>query len=172
MAEVNIVNKKTGSGYMGSIVFLAIVIASTVWLNIYNNTLVSEIEEIKKSIVSIESNIAEVEKDKNLQIYSLLELNKWIIEAYWVMNRVTKYIAHLNSIENNYKLEFSWFDLSKWEISTNAKTMSDDKWIAYVKTKDFINKYRKDPSALFDLEFINSVEWMDIMKFKVNFKIK
>ena len=172
MEEVNVINKKTNSGYKSSIVFLAIVIITTVGLSIYNNFLVSEIKKIQKSITSIESNITEVEKDKNLQIYSLLELNKWVIDSYKVMNNVTKYINHMDVIEDKYQLKFSWFKLSEWKISTSIKTMSDDNWIAYMKTKDFIKNYRNDPNSLFDLDFIKSFEWMDIMKFNVDFKIK
>ena len=172
MAELNVINKKTNSGYMSSIVFLIIVIIFSFGLNYYNSYLSKEVESIKKSINTIEANIAEVEKDKNLQIYSLLELNKWVIEAYENMNNITKYINHMNVISRVYDLEFSGFNLSDWLLSTNIKTMSDDNWIAYIKTKDFINKYRNDPKALFDLGFINSLEWMDIMKFKVDFQIK
>ena len=172
MAELNVINKKTSSSYMTSLVFLIIVIVSTVGLNYYNNSLITEVESIKNSINTIDDNIAEVEKDKNLQIYSLLELNKWVIESYEKMNNITKYINHMNIISRVYDLEFTGFNLSNWVLSTNIEIMSDDNWIAYVKTKDFIKKYRNDAKALFDLSFINSVEWMDIMKFKVDFKIK
>jgi hypothetical protein len=88
------------------------------------------------------------------------------------MNDITKYINHMNVIASKYKLKFSGFNLVKWEITSNVSIVSDNDWIAYQRVKDFISKYRIDKKALFDLKFINSVEWMDDMKFKVNFKVK
>lgn len=171
MTTNNIIAKKSKNGYFTSIVFLWLVIVTTIGLHFYNNFILSEINNIKDNIVSIESNIEEVEKDKNLQVYSLLELNKTILESYKKMNRVTLYLNHMNTIAAKYNLEFSWFNLANWEINTNIKIDSDNKWIAYQKTRDFIKQYRNDKMALFDLSFVNGVEWMDSMKFKANFII-
>jgi hypothetical protein len=99
-------------------------------------------------------------------------LNKWVINSFEKNNKVTKYINHMNVIAWKYNLEFVWFKLSGWVISSDVKVISDNKSIAYQKVRDFIKKYRIDSKALFDLEFINWIEWMDNMKFKVNFKIK
>jgi hypothetical protein len=54
-----------------------------------------------------------VEKDKRLKIYSLLELNKELINLYDKMNDITKYINHMNVIASKYKLKFSGFNLVK-----------------------------------------------------------
>lgn len=172
MTEVKSIAKKTRSSYVTSLVFLWIVAISTIAIHFYNSYWVAEIEKLKSSIISIESNIAEVEKEKNLQIYSLLELNKEVIESYELMNKVTKYINHMNTIVWKYNLELTGFDLVNWKIKTNIKVISDDNWIAFQKTRDFINNYRSDEKALFDLDFITGVEWMDDMKFKANFIIK
>ena len=172
MGEVNSITRKSTSNNLSSIIFLVVVIISTISLYLFNNYLTNEVEKLKISISTIKSNIVEVEKDKNLQVYSLLELNKQAIYSYELMNKVTSYINHMNVIQWKYNLEFAGFNISKWEINTNVKIVSDNNSIAYQKTRDFINKYRTDPKALFDLSFINSVEWMDNITFKVNFKIK
>jgi len=173
MNEINIAIKNNKTSYFSSIIFLTIVLVVTIALYFYNNYSLSEIEKLKINISSIDSNISEVEKDKTLQVYSLLELNKQTIKSYEDMNNVSKFINHMNVIEGKYNLIFSWFDLSNGEIKSNIKVSSDDQWvIAYTKAKDFISKYRIDSKALFDLWFITSIEWMDDMQFKVNFKIK
>ena len=79
----------------------------------YNNYLLSDIETYKADISSIESNISEVESDKNLQIYSLLELNKEVIKSYELMNNVNTYISHMKIIEDKYNLEFTGFAIAK-----------------------------------------------------------
>lgn len=169
---MNIITKKSGSSYLTSIIFLVIVIVSTTFLHFYNNSLVIEVEKLKSNISSIESNINDVEKSKSLQIYWLLEINKEIINSYENMNKVTKFINHMNVIQWKYKLNLTGFNLSNWKISSNVNITSDNEGIAYMKTKDFISNYRNDPKALFDLDFISSIEWMDEIKFQVNFKIK
>lgn len=172
MGEINITIKNKVSNYIASIIFLIVVLIITVSLHFYNYYVWNEVEKIKTNISSIDASISSVEKDKRLKIYSLLELNKELINSYNKMNDVTKYINHMNVISSKYKLKFSGFNLAKWEITSNVSMVSDNDWIAYQRAKDFISKYRIDKKALFDLKFISSVEWMDDMKFKVNFKVK
>lgn len=172
MEDIKVLNEKPRSAYFSSVLFLLVVVISTTVLYLYDNHLKSNIAEIQSSITTIDSNINEVENDKNIQIYRLIQLNKSVISSYESMNNITKYINHLNVIKGKYNLDFTWFDLEKWEITTNIKTTSDQEWLAYQKTRDFINKYRQDPKALLNLGFVTSVEWMDEIKFKVNFKIK
>jgi len=171
MEEVNKVVKKSKNN-TNSIVFLIIVVLSTIIMAIYNNSIRNDIEKIKTNISWIESSIKEVENDKKLQIYSLLELNSNVIKSYKSMNNITMYINHMNVIQAKYDLSFKWFKLANWELLTNIEIVSDDKAIAYQKTRDFLKNYRKDSKALFELQFVNNIEWMDDMKFKWYFKIK
>jgi len=172
MGEIIKSNKKSIWNYKTSISFLVLVVIITASLYFYNNIIWNEIEKLKNEIITYENSIKEVEADKRLQIYSLLELNKNVIMSYEQMNNVTAYINHMKEISREYNLEFNDFKLEKGEIDTNVKIISDKKWIAFQKTRDFIDKYRLDPKGLFELKFINSIEWMDDMKFRVNFKIK
>ncbi len=171
MWEINVPIKRSRPS-TSSIVLLVVVILLTTVLYFYNNNLDKQISDLQNNISSLKTNISEVEKDKNLQVYYLVELNKKILSTYEKMNNVTKYINHFNVISNKYNLKLEGFSLSKWEITTQAKVTSDNKAIAFQKTRDFISNYRKDSKALFDLGFINSIEWMDDMKFKLTFKIK
>lgn len=173
MAGINPKAHKSVWNYKLSITFLVVIIIGTVALYLYNNFLWGQLEEIKKTISSYENSIKEIEQDKNLQIYSLLELNKKTIEKYKVMNDISGFINHMNSIGIKYGLKLYWFQLSSEKIETLIKSDSDAKTIAYKKIVDFISTYRADENAKFDLLFVDWVEWwMDEIKFKVNFKIK
>jgi hypothetical protein len=59
------------------------------------------------NISSYNSNIREVQKDKKIQIYTLLELNDNVIRSYKLMNKIPKYINHLKDIETIYGVKFS-----------------------------------------------------------------
>jgi len=165
------VNKKTRNN-INSLMFLLVVVVSTISMFFYNSLLEWDIEVIKTSISNYELSIKEVEKDKKIQIFSLLELNQWLLNSYKKMNKISTYINHMNVIQAKYDLKFEWFNLSNWKLVSAIEITSDDNWIAYQKTRDFIKNYRTDNKALFDLGFINQVEWMDDMKFKVSFEIK
>ena len=169
--KTNIAWKKNKNN-LKSVVFLIIVIMVTVWLKFYNNSLYEETQKIKTEISSYDSRIKEVQKDKKIQIYTLLELNNSVIRGYKLMNKISTYINHMKYIETKYWVKFSWFGLNDLTINSKVKIISDDKAIAYQKTRDFLKKYRVDPNALFNLKFVNQIEWMDEMKFKVEFDVK
>ncbi|MDP2090083.1 MAG: hypothetical protein Q8K30_00670 [Candidatus Gracilibacteria bacterium] len=173
MEDIKVLSDKSKSTYFSSIVFLVVVVVITVLLYLYNNYLKNNILDIQNTITTVESSINEVENDKNIQIYRLIQLNKEVIASYESMNNITKYINNLNILEREYNLDFTGFEISKGEISTSVITSTDQELgAAYQKTRDFIKKYREDKKALFDLAFITSVEGMVDMKFNVNFKIK
>lgn len=172
MEDIKEVNNKTRSTYFSSIVFFWVVVLLTVLIYFYNIYLLKEVKAIQANINEIDTSIIELEKDKSIQIYSLIELNKNVIKSYESMNDITKFLNHLNDTKRKYNLEFTWFDLMKWEIILNAKAKSDNKWNDYQKIRDFISNYRKDKNAMFNLGFVTEIEWIDEIKFKVNFKIK
>ncbi len=171
MEEVKKISKKTW-GNTKSIIFLIVILVSTIIMSFYNNSIKKDIEKIKIETNKIESSIKEVEKDKKLQIFSLLELNNNVISSYKSMNQITTYINHMNVIQAKYDLKFKWFSLSNGELVSSIEIISDDKAIAYQKTRDFLKNYKMDSKALFDLGFVNQIEGMDNMKFQAFFKIK
>ncbi len=153
--------------------FLVFVLFISIWLFFYNNYLDKKNSDINSRIESIESNISEIEKDPKVELYSLLKINSWLIAELEKRNNVTEYINHLYSIWNVYGLKFDWFSFADWKIiSTATSESTQDGWIAYNKTTEFISDYRTSENAKFDLNFIESFEWMDTMKFNVNFDLK
>jgi phosphoserine aminotransferase len=118
--------------------------------------------------------IKELNDKPEIQVYSLLENNKWVIKELEKRSEVTIYLKHLNSLssEDNYWIKFEWFNLAEGKINTTAIIESTNEKLAYEKTRDFVRNYRTDTWALLDLEFINLIEWNDTMKFDVSFKIK
>jgi len=170
MSEQRIIIKRSVN--RSSVVFLVIVLLLSFGLYFYNTHLEKEIVGVKGEIIKIESEMKDINDDKKIQIYTLLELNKEVINSYSKNNKVVSFINHLDTVKSKYSLNFNWFNLSDKELITNIEVKSDKEKQAYQKTKDFIKNYRKDNSSLFDLDYINLVEWMEEMKYKVKFNIK
>lgn len=172
MANIWISNSKTKYPYLYSISFFIISILITFLLFFYNSILENQKNDLDKQILEIKQNISSVEKDKNLQIYSLLELNKVTISSYEKINNISSYINHMNVIRAKYMLNMDWFSLSNGDLKTRVKVISDDNSIAYVKLVNFFNKYKLDEKSLFKLWSISSLEWMDEISFDLNMSIK
>jgi hypothetical protein len=79
----------------------------TVSLHFYNNNLKDNIAKINSEISSYNSNIKNIEKDKKIQIYSLLQLNNNVIRGYKLMNKIPTYINHLGDIQTKYDIKFT-----------------------------------------------------------------
>jgi hypothetical protein len=87
-------------------IFLVSVLVLTIGLYFYNNMLKSDIAKLKIDITTLDSNIKEVQNNKKIQIYTLLELNDSVIRSYKLMNKVSQYINHLKYIESEYNIKF------------------------------------------------------------------
>ncbi len=184
MSKIEIKSKKAKVPFY-SIALFVLVLVSSIWLYIYNLYLQDEIWAINKDIIVYKTNIKELKKDEKLQVYTLIEENKKILNEMEKRSKITNYINAVEKISVKMWLEFGDFNYSDGKITTDvvAKTKSlavsgEDviKNLAYVKVRDFIKKYRKDQTALFDLGFINSFNWTDeisdTIEFSVVFTIK
>lgn len=153
--------------------FLVFVLIITIVLFFYNTHLKKENSQILSRISKIESTIDKIEKNPEVQVYSLLDMNSSFINKLEKRNDIIGHIKHLNYIQNKYWLDFDWFSYSNWKITTTAKSESTtDNWIAYTKTVSFIKNYRESKDAKFDLEFINSFDWMNTIKYNISFGLK
>lgn len=90
-------NTKNNFWYYISFVFLFVVISTTVGLHFYNKSLWEDIAKIKMDISSLDKKIQEEKNDNNLEIYSLVEKNKKVLDEYQKMNNISLFIDHMNS---------------------------------------------------------------------------
>ena len=170
--KVNYLESKKSS-LIFPIVLLVIVLILSVWLFVYNKSLKSNIVELQNKTAEMELTIDELSNKREIQVYSLIEANIQYIEELEKRSKISTFIKHLKTVvnPNRYNLTLSDFNFSNWEVSAMAIAQSENK-IAFEKVRDFIRWYRRDPSALLNLEFVNQIEWMDTMRFEVKFTIK
>ena len=101
-------------------------------------------------------------------MFALVEANQLLLKELEKRNKVTSFINHLESMNDEYNIKTEWFKLTNGSVSTTVFTESNDDGIAYTKTRDFIKNYRTNTWALFDLDFVTDVEGMDNMKFNIS----
>lgn len=156
-----------------AIFLLVFVLVLTVGLGIYNSMTKSKIEKLQTTLKNHEQTIKELKADKSVYVYNLMTLHKNTLEELDKRSQIPKYISHLESLTASYNVSFRGFTLENGKIDTRAVFNTNDTGIAYNKAIRFIWDYRKSEKALFDLEFIQSVESTDVeVKFPVNFTLK
>lgn len=172
MANWNVKIKKDKIPYFWSMSFLVLVILMTISLFLYNWSIVKDNSQLRTKVLELDSSILNIEKEDSFKVFSLIKSNRdtidWLIER----TKIVKYINHMQKIWEDYDLLFRWFKLSWLNLETWIILKSDWEWLAYKKLVNFIDNYRKDKDALFNLNFINRVSWYENIKINLNFSIK
>lgn len=175
MDESLLTNKKNMKLPILPLIFFIFTIILTAWFYGYNFYLSSENNKISERNMNLERSINSLRENKEIQVYELLKQNNAEISKYERNSDIVKYMDHLSDIERKYKLSFSGFSIVDWEIKSEINIRKIDSRLesqSYEKVRDFIKNYREDKEALLELKFINSFDWMDNIKFNVNFGVK
>lgn len=183
MAEI----KTSGLNYIDSkkkslvwpIIFLLLVITLTIALFSYNIYIQKKVDDFITKTSDLHKTINNINSKKEVQVYTLIESNKNIINELEKRSKITEYMKHMDSLVSpkKYNINFEGFSINKGKIMTSISTQStlennSTGSLAYEKTVNFIRNYRKDPEALLNLDFVGLVEWMDNMKYNITFSIK
>ncbi len=155
-----------------SVVLFALVLILTIWLYFYNSSIVSKINTLESQISSVENDIKKINEDEKVKLYTLIVSNSKYLERYKYLSKVPEFINNLKEISKNYKVTFDGFSYSDWQISSDASSQDDAVSLASVKTKNFLEYFRKVDENIFSLLFVSSFNWQDNINFWVKFKIK
>lgn len=172
MEKIDLIMKKTKASYNKSLFFLLFVIFISAWLFAGNKYLSSQNTEILNQITDIEGKIATLESDESVQVYTLLNANKKAIEKLNNRSKMAFFIDELDKLSSRYSLIIQGFQYASGKLSVQVYVRSDEFWLAYKKLKNFIEKYRKDQAAIYELDFIDNVSGSDNMKLNMNFHVK
>jgi len=152
--------------------FLWLIILISIGIFFYNSFLINQNRELEDQIVTHNASINEVKKDKKIQIKELVDMNKWVLLELEKKSDIVNYIKHLKLLNSKYGISLEGFDYAWWKIATTVKITSDERWVAYGKLIKFIEDYRLNKDALFDLLFVNTISGHDSIEFTANFKLK
>ncbi|MCP4524271.1 MAG: hypothetical protein GY828_08710, partial [Candidatus Gracilibacteria bacterium] len=118
-------------GRKGAVIFFIIVLLLTLGFKGYNMSLEKKAEAINNTIMGHKKVIEELESNKKIVIYALIQENKKLLSEMDKRSHVTKYIDHLDYIRNQYKVDMRGFDLKNGDLSVKLHFTTDDEGIAY-----------------------------------------
>lgn len=152
-------------------VFL-VVIFLTAWIFWYDYYLQNKVSLVESQTQDIASQIETQSKDWYYLIYMQTKENKAILDEYAYNSQIPEFITNLKSLSTQYNIFFEWFAYSNWKISTKATAINDSLNQASVKTKNFIEFFRKANTHIFSLWFVSSFDGQDKINFNVDFNVK
>lgn len=152
--------------------FLALSVSIVIWLFLFNSYFENKIQNLDENIGKYNTSIKKLQENRSVQVYTLLEENKKIIESLEKKSKINNFIYNIRELQNTYLIKFNWFNYSNWIIAMTASVPFDINSTAANRVSYFIKNYREDKNSLFDLDFINTFNWNDSMTFNVNFKLK
>jgi len=169
-------NKSNKSIIVSLIIFTVVILIT--WTLAYSNSILNaKNAKVQDKILTIENEIEEIKKDKMIQIYSLVEERKELLELKEKYNKIPAYVKELRSIWDDYGLSFKDFSYREGSITTKATAQfwNDESNIAGTaawKIKTMLSEYRKNDEKIFDIEFVESFTWNTEIKFTMNLNLK
>ncbi len=152
--------------------FLVLSVGLVIWLFLFNSYLEGKTQNLESQIGQYNTSIEKLKKNRSVQIYTLLEENKKLIENLEKKSKINDFIYNIREIQNTYTIIFKWFNYSNWLISMSVYAPFNTNMTAANRVSYFIKSYREDKNSIFDLDFINTFNWNDNMFFNVNLNLK
>ncbi len=170
--ETTYYTQKKDRFFFISVLTLIIVIVLSFGLFWTNWYIEGKNAELWTEIANLDTSIKVLKQDKKIQIYDLIEANKWTLKNLKAKSQITTFIKHIKSLIYTYNMNLQKFDYANGIVTTQAVFNRDDKWFAYLKLAKFISEYRSKPENIMNLLFINSVTWQDQIELTTTFKVK
>jgi len=131
-----------------SLGLFVIILIFTIWLYIFNYFGTKKIDSLNQELSQSTQNLETEKQD-------------W----YFI-------VSNLETLSKEKNIVFNGFSYSDWKIKSLAKAQTTDLATASKKTQDFISYFREENNHIFKLDFVNFIEWQDMISFNVNFDLK
>lgn len=173
MEKVDQIMKRKSQSKNKSIIFFLFVILITWTLFGTNKYMESMIQKEQRKVDDYKQSIKDLESQEEIQVYSLVSTNQKVLDLMDKRSQITQYIIALDKVARDYGLIVKGFNYSNGELRTKVGIKSDDEYgVSYTKLVNFIDQYRKEEEAMFDLGFVSSVLGNETLQFDMNLTVK
>ncbi|MDD3301945.1 MAG: hypothetical protein PHN31_00175 [Candidatus Gracilibacteria bacterium] len=155
-----------------SYAFFAISILLAVGIFLLTTYYDKKVDKLQGEISTYENSINVKKENKEIQVYSLLQENKKVIDLMDKKSKIKVLVDHVRSIESVYGIKLSGFNYNNGLLSFGVVAPFSVDSYASDRVSNFIKSYREDKNALFTLDFINSFTGFDSMNFSISLKLK
>ena len=163
--------KKSSTFYVG-VIFLFLTVLGTGMLYLFTQSLHSENDQILAETATIDTAISEERNDEAVQIYSIYQKHKLLLERLDQHSQIPLFASHIKKNFLKYGISGEWFDYADGVVQINITAKTDDRGYAYQKIVRLLDEYKQDEKALFDLWPVSSFTWHDQIKYSLGFNLK
>ncbi len=165
-------SEKPNKNIQISFLLFIILFVITIGLYFYNGILWKKVEGTRNDISQQTLQINHLKQDRKIDLYTLVSSNGAVLEKYKKLSNIPTYINNLKTLESNYRTKITGFSYNSWKIVSKVLVNSDATWAAFVKTKNFLEYFRKQDEDIFLLDFVNAFQWQNEISFQAQFELK
>jgi len=155
-----------------SLGLFVIILIFTIWLYIFNYFGTKKIDSLNQELSQSTQNLETEKQDWYFIVYTKVQNSKMILDKYKNLSSIPEFVSNLETLSKEKNIVFNGFSYSDWKIKSLAKAQTTDLATASKKTQDFISYFREENNHIFKLDFVNFIEWQDMISFNVNFDLK
>lgn len=170
--DTNFYKEKKQSSFYLAIGFLVVVVCVTLLLYLYVSKLEKEVSSLESNIAQIDNSITELKNNPDIRAYNIYEKNRGLLEKLTYESRVTSFVNHFKKNFIKYGVNGRWFSYSNGNVSVEMSAETNDNGYAYEKVRRFLEWYKTDEKALFEMAPISSFAWYDEIKFSGQYSLK
>lgn len=170
--SLSLVERKTQQRFIVTVIFIVFATVLTLSLFFYSRAIALEITSIESELDEINDSIKKRESDPIIQSYSLYQRNAYMFETLKYQSMIPELVSHVKNTWLRYGIVLNWFQYNAWKLTMNAQASNDEGRLWYQKVVQFIQNYREDSEALFELEWIDSFMWHDRIEYIITLTLK
>ncbi len=137
-----------------------------------NMSFSKKVEQLRTELNTQTTQINQLKQDKRLELFQLVEKNKTMLEKYKKMSQIPQYVNDVTQLAKNYRLDILGFSYNVGTIQSKVIAKTDETSFGSVKTKNFLEYFRKQDEHIFSLDFVKNFEWQNDVTFQTQFQVK
>ncbi len=163
--------KKNSTFYVG-LGFLVFTILATGWLYLYTSSIKEENAQISEQIQTYNASIEAERSDENVQIYSIYEKHKGLLESTSKRSEIPLFVSHLKKNFQKYWVIWKGFDYNDGVVLVEMESKTGESEYAYQRIVKMLREYPLDEKALFEIWEVTTFSGHDQITYTAEFRLK
>lgn len=163
--------KKKSTFYVG-VGFLIFTLLITGALYFFVSSVQAENQKIAWEIEKFENSIAQEQENENVQVYSIYQKHKDLLETASERSEIPLFVSHLQKNFQKYGLTGKNFNYNDGTVLVNMESKTGDQLYAYQRIVNMLREYAQDEKALFEFWEVTSFSWHDQITYTLEFQLK
>ena len=105
-------------------------------------------------------------------MYELVQKNQSKLDTYKKLWNIPEYINNVKDLSRQFSIDILGFSYNIGSIQSKVIAQTDGRNFWSVKTKNFLEYFRKQDNHTFRLDFVRNFQWQNEVTFQAQFHVK